>query len=69
MLSFKLVEWASLDYILKTLRQPQLVQDWQVQNMLLLTFGYSYSRRQFQPPPPRPRRLRDPRPAAGPGFP
>jgi len=52
MLSFKLVEWASLDYILKTLRQPQLVQDWQVQNMLLLTFGYSYSRRQFEPPPP-----------------
>lgn len=52
MLSFKLVEWASLDYILKALRQPQLVQDWQVQNMLLLTFGYSYSRRQIPPPPP-----------------
>lgn len=40
-LSFKLVEWASLDYQLKVMRQPLLSEDWQVQNSLLLTFGYT----------------------------
>lgn len=38
-LSVKLVEWASLDYQLKALREPQLVEDFQVQNNLLFTFG------------------------------
>lgn len=51
LLKFKLVDWASVDYILKVLRQPQLVDQWQVQNMLLLTFSYSYAKRQIQPPP------------------
>ena len=40
-LSFKLVDWASLDYELKALRQPQLLDRFQVQNNLLLTFGLS----------------------------
>lgn len=40
-ISFKLVEWASLDYQLRVLRQPLLSEDWQVQNSLLLTFGYT----------------------------
>lgn len=40
-LSFKLVEWASLDYQIKVLRQPLLSEDWQIQNSLLLTFGYT----------------------------
>ena len=40
-ISFKLVEWASLDYQIKVLRQPLITQDWQVQNSLLLTFGYT----------------------------
>lgn len=44
-MSFKLVEWASLDYVLRTLRQPQLIDDWQIQNMLLLTFSYKKSGR------------------------
>jgi hypothetical protein len=40
-LSFKLVEWASLDYEFKALREPQLVDEWQLQNNLLLTFSFS----------------------------
>ena len=39
--SFKLFEWASLDYEFKAFRQPALVEEWQVQNNLLLTFSYS----------------------------
>lgn len=50
LLSFKLVDWASVDYILKVLRQPQLVAEWQVQNVLLLTFSYSYAQRQIPAP-------------------
>jgi hypothetical protein len=38
-LSVKLVEWASLDYQFKTLREPQLIDDFQIQNNLLFTFG------------------------------
>jgi hypothetical protein len=40
-LSFKLVEWASLDYELRAVREPQLIDELQVQNNLLLTFGLS----------------------------
>ncbi|AUX23919.1 uncharacterized protein SOCEGT47_044490 [Sorangium cellulosum] len=40
-LSFKLVEWASLDYELRAVREPQLIDRFQVQNNLLLTFGVS----------------------------
>ena len=40
-ISFKLVEWASLDYQVRVVRQPLIVEDWQVQNTLLLTFGYT----------------------------
>lgn len=40
-LGFKLFEWASLNYELKILRMPQLVDAWQVQNNLLLTFNYA----------------------------
>ncbi|WP_434045573.1 MULTISPECIES: hypothetical protein [Sorangium] len=40
-LSFKLVEWASLDYQLHVVRQPQLIDAWQVQNNLLLTLSYA----------------------------
>ena len=38
-LSVKLVEWASLDYQFKTLREPQLIDEFQIQNNLLFTFG------------------------------
>ncbi|WP_437304335.1 hypothetical protein [Sorangium sp. So ce388] len=40
-LSFKLVEWASLDYQLHVVRQPQLIDAWQVQNNILLTLSYA----------------------------
>jgi hypothetical protein len=36
-----LFEWASLDYELKIMRLPQLVDAWQIQNNLLLTFSYT----------------------------
>lgn len=41
-LTFKLYKWATLDYVLKVVRQPQLVADWQIQNMLMLTLGYTW---------------------------
>ncbi len=40
-LSVKLVEWASLDYELAAIREPQLLDAFQVRNNLLLTFGLS----------------------------
>jgi hypothetical protein len=40
-LSFKLVSWASLDYQFKVMREPQVLDEWQIQNSLLLTFSYS----------------------------
>jgi hypothetical protein len=39
--SFKLLEWLSLDYQFKLLRQPQLLDKWQVQNNVLLTASYA----------------------------
>jgi len=53
-LSFKLVEWASIDYQLKALRQPQVLDAFQVQNALLLTFGLSYGSSPAAPPGPPP---------------
>lgn len=41
-LSFKLVDWASLDYQLKAIREPQVLDAFQVRNSLLLTLGLSY---------------------------
>ena len=32
--------WASLDYELRALLQPQIQEQWQVQNLVMLTFGY-----------------------------
>lgn len=62
LLSFKLVDWASVDYTFKALRQPQLVDEWQIQNMLLLTFSYTYTRKSQ----PRPPALPPPAPEAAP---
>ncbi|MEQ8278305.1 MAG: hypothetical protein RMA76_38025 [Deltaproteobacteria bacterium] len=39
-LSVKLAKWASLDYVVTARRQPLVVQQWQVQNTLLLTAGF-----------------------------
>jgi hypothetical protein len=49
--SFHIVDWASLEYQLKAIRQPQIIDAFQVQNTLLLTFGLSYG---GKPPPPPP---------------
>ncbi len=40
-LGFKIFDWASLDYEVKLLRQPQLVDAWQIQHSLLLTFAFT----------------------------
>lgn len=40
--TFKLLEWLSLDYQFKLLRQPQLLDKWQVQNNVLLTASYAF---------------------------
>jgi hypothetical protein len=49
-LSVKLVEWASLDYEFKVKRQPQLLNEFQIQNNLLLTLGLTLNKK----PPPAP---------------
>lgn len=42
-LSFKLLEWLSLDYAFKAIRRPQLIDEFQIQNNLLLTLSYTWS--------------------------
>jgi hypothetical protein len=49
-LSFHLVDWASIDYQLKAIRQPQVIDNFQVQNTLLLTFGMTYTNKTAPPP-------------------
>jgi hypothetical protein len=50
-ISFKLFEWLSLDYMLKAVREPRLLDEFQVLNVLLLTASYTF----FKPPePPKP---------------
>jgi len=48
-LSVKLVEWASLDYELSAIREPQLLDAFQVRNNLLLTFGLSAGGPEVEP--------------------
>jgi hypothetical protein len=40
-LALKVTSWASVNYSLRVLRDPQLLDAWQVQNALLLTFSYA----------------------------
>jgi hypothetical protein len=68
-LSFKLVEWASIDYQFKAIRQPQILDAFQIQNALLFTFGLGYSSKPVEvmppaPPPPPPPPPPAPPPAA-----
>lgn len=51
-ISFKVVEWATLDYELKLVRQPQLTEQWQIRNGMMLTLGLGYSRKPPAPPEP-----------------
>ena len=41
-LTFKLASWISIDYTFKALREPQVVDKFQIQNNLLLTFGWAF---------------------------
>jgi hypothetical protein len=45
-LSFKLLEWLSIDYVFRAIKQPQLLDEFQIQNNLLLTASYAF----FKPP-------------------
>ncbi len=48
-LSFKLVSWASLEYEFKAVKEPLLLDKFQVQNNLLLSFNYAFIERQTPP--------------------
>ena len=39
--SVKFARWVSLDYQLKVIRHPLLVKEFQIQNNLLITFGFT----------------------------
>lgn len=47
-LTFKVFEWLSVDYVFRALRQPQLLDEWQIQNNLLLTASYSFFKPEAQ---------------------
>ncbi|MDX9720380.1 MAG: hypothetical protein RBU37_06520 [Myxococcota bacterium] len=51
-LSVSVFSWMSLDYQLKLLLDPQLIDELQVQNSLLLTLNYTLIERKAPPPPP-----------------
>jgi hypothetical protein len=59
-ISYRLVSWASLDYQFKALRQPEVIDNFQIQNTLLLTFGGAFVAKPPTPasvpapPPPHP---------------
>lgn len=49
-LAFKLVEWASLNYAFRAVREPLTIDEWQIQNTLLLSFTASRSYAPSAPP-------------------
>lgn len=53
-LSFKLVSWASLDYQIRVIKQPLLLDKVQVQNNLLLTFAYTLVEKKPEAKPTEP---------------
>jgi len=53
-LSVKIVEWASLDYKLSVVRQPQLIDETQITNSVLLTLGTAFGSKAPAPPAPPP---------------
>ena len=69
-ISFKLVSWASLDYQIRVIQQPLLVDKVQVQNNLLLTFGYTLIEKKPEAKPSEPAKpaapAADAKPAAAP---
>lgn len=53
-LNVKVYDWASIGYKLSVLRQPLVVEDFQVSNTLLLTIGGGFGSKAPAPPPPPP---------------
>lgn len=53
-LNVKLFDWASLGYKLSVLREPLLIDEWQVSNNLLLTIGAAFGSKAPVPPAPPP---------------
>lgn len=53
-INLAIVEWASLSYKLRVIRDPQLLDGVQVQNNLLLTFNYTFIERTEPEAPPEP---------------
>lgn len=49
-LSVKVFDWMSVDYTFRALREPQLLDKFQVQNNLLLTFSYALVKSAAPPP-------------------
>jgi hypothetical protein len=52
--AFAAFDWMSINYKLRLLRDPQLLDDLQVQNNLLLTFNYTFVERTQPEAPPEP---------------
>lgn len=44
--SLRIVEWASIEYQFRAIREPQLLDEFQIQNLLLLSIGYTFVERQ-----------------------
>ena len=40
-IDFHLTDWFALSYELKAVREPQVLNDWQIQNNILMTLSYS----------------------------
>ena len=53
-INVKLFDWASLGYKLSVLRDPLVIDEWQVSNNLLLTIGAAFGSKAPAPPPPPP---------------
>ena len=53
-LNAKLFDWASLGYRLQVVRQPMLVDKWQISNNVLITIGAAFGSKAPVPEPPPP---------------
>lgn len=53
-LNVKLFDWASFGYKLSVLREPLILDEWQVSNNLLLTIGAAFGSKAPAPPAPPP---------------
>lgn len=53
-LNVKLFDWASLGYKFGVVREPLLLQEWQISNNLLLTIGAAFGSKAPEPPKPPP---------------